>query len=86
MLEWIPGPSREKETKKLTLNGEYKTDPPCDSCYRYDYPLLVPNGDAGSAHERLIREDGRAARSRNKTYIRSTIKIEEVQTDRYPKI
>lgn len=37
-----------KETKKLTLNGEYDTDHPCGSCYRYDCPVLVPNHDAGS--------------------------------------
>jgi hypothetical protein len=75
-----------KETRKLTLNGEYKIDRPCASCYRYEYPLPVENGDAGSAHERLIQEDGRIARSRNRTYIRSTIKREEEETDRYPKI
>lgn len=75
-----------KGDEELTLNGEYKTDHPCASCYRHDYPLLVPNGEAGSTHERLIREDGRFARLRNKTYIRSTIKREEVETDRYPKI
>ena len=68
------------------MNGEYKTDHPCTGCYRYDYPVLVPNGDAGSAHEGLIRENGRIARSRNKTYIRSTIKREEAETERYPKI
>ena len=55
----------------------------CTSCYRYDYPILVANREAGSAHERLILEDGRIARSRNKTYIRRTIKREEVETDRY---
>jgi len=54
-----------KETKKLTLNGEHNTEHPRASCYRYYYPLLVPNGEAGGAHERLIREDGRIARSRN---------------------
>jgi hypothetical protein len=75
-----------KETKKLTLNGEYKADHPCASCYRHDYPLPVPNGEASSAHECLTREDGRISRSRNKTYIRRTIKREEVETDRYPNI
>jgi hypothetical protein len=75
-----------KETKRLTLNSENKTDHPCASCYRYDYPILVANGDAGRAYECLILEDGRVTRSRNKTYIRSTIKREEVETDRYPKI
>jgi hypothetical protein len=75
-----------KETKKLTLNSEHKTDHPCASCYRHDHPLLVPNGEASSAHERLIREDSWIARLRNKTYIRSTIKRDEVETDRYPKI
>jgi hypothetical protein len=74
-----------KKTKKLTLNGEHKTDHPCASCYRYDYPVLVTNDETGSVHEGLIREDGRIARSRNKTYIRRTIKREEVETDRYPK-
>jgi hypothetical protein len=87
MFEWIPEQSG-KESKRLTLNGEYNTDHPCASCYRYDYPLPVPNGEAASsnAHERLILEDGRIARSRNKTYIRSTIKREEAEMDRYPKI
>jgi hypothetical protein len=74
-----------KETEKLTLNSEYNTDQPYASCYPYDYPVLVTNREAGSAHRRLIQEYDRIARS-NKTYIRSTIKTEEVQTDRYPKV
>ena len=43
--------SARKGGKKLTLNGEYNVDPPCAKCYCYDYPLLVPNGDAGGARE-----------------------------------
>jgi len=39
------------------LNLEYKADPPCASCYRYDDLLHVPNGKAGGAHESLIVEN-----------------------------
>ena len=38
----------------LTLNKEYNVDHPCAGRYRYDYPLLVPNNEAGSDHEYLL--------------------------------
>ena len=70
---------------EITLNKEYNVDPQYDSCYCYDDLLLVPNGEAGRERERecSIREN--LTRSRNRTYMRRTIRRKAATIDRYPK-
>jgi hypothetical protein len=45
----------------LTVNEESKIGHPYTSCNRYDPLVLVPNGDADCAHERMPMTRGRGS-------------------------
>ena len=65
------------------MNEGYNVGSQYTSHYHYDDLLLVPNGEASGAHERLIRE--KIIGSGYRTYMRSTIKREAATVARYPK-
>jgi hypothetical protein len=68
------------KNKELTLNEEYNVGPQYANCYCHNDLLPVPNGETGGVRECLIRE--MMVGSGNRTYMRSTIKREEVAMER----
>jgi hypothetical protein len=65
------------------VNEKYNVGPQYANCYCHNGLLLVPNGETNGVNECLIHEE--RIGSENRTYLRSTIKREEVAMDRYPK-
>jgi hypothetical protein len=74
--------------KILTVNEKSKVSHPYASRDGSDQRVSVPNGDAGSAHERMLMPRGEmvALPETKRTYMRSTIKRDAAEKARYPKI